>query len=158
MTYEEKFDAVQAFCDKHPLLIDEAPEGSDLWAFKGLDDAMTDIEAVLCDDGEMLLPSNVDGLNRAKTKIINAMLHIAERWSNETDKQEIEAKPVRHAHWVFRDEDKHLLEDGCIPSNMWCSYCNQWSDNDSYGDAYCHNCGARMDEPDLADEIAKKTE
>ena len=21
----------------------------------------------------------------------------------------IEAEPVRHAHWVFRDEDKHLL-------------------------------------------------
>ena len=57
----------------------------------------------------------------------------------------IEAEPVRHAHWVFRDEDKHLLEDGCIPCNMWCSYCGQWSDNDSYGDACCHNCGARMD-------------
>lgn len=68
----------------------------------------------------------------------------------------IDAVPVRHAHWVFRDEDKHLLEDGCIPCNMWCSYCGQWSDNDSYGDAYCHNCGSRMDEPDLADEIAKE--
>lgn len=68
----------------------------------------------------------------------------------------IEAEPVRHAHWVFRDEDKHLIKDGCIPSNMWCSYCNQWSDNDCYGDAYCRNCGARMDEPDLADEIAKE--
>ena len=68
----------------------------------------------------------------------------------------IDAVPVRHAHWVFRDEDKHLLEGGCIPSNMWCSYCNQWSGNDCYGDAYCRNCGARMDEPDLADEIAKE--
>lgn len=85
MTYEEKYDAVQAFCNKYKSPIDEAPEGSDLWAFKGLDDAMTDIEAVLYDDGEMLLPSNVDGLNRAKVQIINAMLHIAEKWSNETD-------------------------------------------------------------------------
>lgn len=64
--------------------------------------------------------------------------------------------PGTHAHWVFRDEDKPLLEDGCIPCNMWCSYCGQWSDNDSYGHAYCHNCGSRMDEPDLADEIAKE--
>lgn len=68
----------------------------------------------------------------------------------------IDAVPVRHAHWVFRDEDKHLLKDGCIPYNMWCSYCGQWSDNDSYGHAYCHNCGSRMDEPDLANEIAKE--
>lgn len=68
----------------------------------------------------------------------------------------VDAVPVHHAHWVFRDEDKHLLEDGCIPCNMWCSYCGQWSDNDRYGDAYCHNCGSRMNEPDLADEIAKE--
>lgn len=122
MTYEEKYDAVQAFCDKYESLIDKAPEGSDLWAFKGLDDTMMDIEAVLCDDSEMLLPSNVDGLNRAKAQIINAMLHIAERWSE-----------VNTAEWV----DKEVR-------GTMAPVCSRCGADSIYPTKYCGNCGICM--------------
>lgn len=137
MTYEEKYDAVQAFCDKYESLIDEAPEGSDLWAFKGLDDTMTDIEAVLCDDCEMLLPSNVDGLNRAKVQIINAMLHIAEKWSNETD---IELECVDPA-----TGEKTIIGGKEQPC---CGYCYYRDENgycsmvDTYTASYDDTCGS----------------
>lgn len=78
MTYEEKFDAVQAFSDKYESLIDEAPEGSDLWAFRELDDAFSSIEKL----GVWVRNHEWES---AKEGIINAMLHIAERWANETD-------------------------------------------------------------------------
>ena len=57
----------------------------------------------------------------------------------------IEAEPVRHAHWEFRDSDKKLLDEGMIPANMWCSYCGSHHDNDDYEDMYCSCCGAIMD-------------
>ena len=73
MTYEEKFDAVQAFCDKYDSLIKEAPEGSDLWALRELNNAFdrAAFNVVL-----------------TRRHLINAMLHIAERWSDEN--QDIE--------------------------------------------------------------------
>jgi hypothetical protein len=78
MTYEEKFDAVQAFCDKYKTLIDEATEGSDLWAFRELCDSFDEIDKVQT-------AIWMDTIGSVKVRLINAMLHIAERWSNETD-------------------------------------------------------------------------
>lgn len=78
MTYEEKFDAVQAFCDKYESLIDEAPEGSDLWAFRELCDIFDGVDQVQT-------AIWMDTIESVKVHLINAMLHIAERWSEEDD-------------------------------------------------------------------------
>lgn len=61
----------------------------------------------------------------------------------------------KHAHWVFAEKDRQYVENGMLPYNMWCSYCGQWSDSDCYGDAYCGNCGARLDEKDDLDIYAE---
>ena len=78
MTYEEKFDAVQAFCDKYESLIDEAPEGSDLWAFRELCDSFDYVDKVQT-------AIWMETIESVKVRLINAMLHIAEGWTNETD-------------------------------------------------------------------------
>lgn len=58
----------------------------------------------------------------------------------------VEAKPIKTAHWEFREKDREMLEDGQIPYNMWCSNCGAWHDNDDYNDNYCSCCGAKIGE------------
>jgi hypothetical protein len=82
MTYDEKYDAVQAFFDKYENELDEARlawahnQYRDLFPLNALDDAMMDIETALVD-------KDLNRLTCAKSHIIDAMLHIAERWANE---------------------------------------------------------------------------
>ena len=54
----------------------------------------------------------------------------------------VDAKPMKHGHWLFYEEP-----DGYYHSE--CSECRQWCDEDVFLKDkwhYCPNCGARMDE------------
>lgn len=82
MTYEQKHDAVMAFYDKYESLIKEAPENSDLWVFWELYNAYNHVLTM----GVWVQNRN---WSEAQKCIINAMLHIAERWSNENDDIEL---------------------------------------------------------------------
>lgn len=53
----------------------------------------------------------------------------------------IEAEPVRHGHWIFREE----ATPEYLPWDMWCSCCGEYHDSDDYNDRYCSKCGAKMD-------------
>lgn len=79
MTYEEKFDAVPAFCDKYESIIDEAPEGSDMWAFRELCDTFDEIDKVQT-------AIWMDTIESVKVHLINTMLHITERLSEDEEK------------------------------------------------------------------------
>lgn len=93
MTYEEKFDAVQAFCDKYESRIDEAPEGSDLWAFRELSDGFDELDRVQTEIWRGTICS-------LKKHLINTMLHIAERWANENDDIEFGCiEPITEEPW-----------------------------------------------------------
>ncbi|MBO7450737.1 MAG: hypothetical protein J6U54_10240 [Clostridiales bacterium] len=147
MTYEEKLEAVLMFHDKYKSLIDEAPEGSDLWAFGELDKAYDNVVKL----GVWIRNAEWED---AKQRLTNAMLHIAERWSNETDieltcfdgdeldsvPRDIElfaADPSDGEHWTVagkpEEENKSGLCVDCVhckvPKNMvlnhgWAGYCN----------------------------------
>lgn len=62
---------------------------------------------------------------------------------------EIDAVPVTHAHWIVRQEfhDAHGAE--WEPVFYECSCCGKATEDDS---PYCPECGARMDQPEVAEE------
>lgn len=53
----------------------------------------------------------------------------------------VEAEPVRHGHWIFREE----ATPEYLPWDMWCSCCGEYHDSDDYNDKYCSKCGAKID-------------
>lgn len=79
------------------------------------------------------------------------MIAFARALRDETDFPTIEQE-VRHGKWIFRDDDKSLIEEGILPADMWCSNCGKHHDNDDYGDDYCSTCGVKMDLPDEYEE------
>ena len=95
LTYEEKFDAVQAFCDKYESEIDNAPEGSDLWDFKELCDSFDELERVQTAFWE-------DVIKSVEVRLVNAMLHIAERYSeanNDPDSIMLTFRPSKDIYY-----------------------------------------------------------
>lgn len=164
MTYEEKFDAVQAFCDKYESLIDEAPEGSDLWAFRELDDAFDSIGVVERGYG---ISEKFDSI---RVHLINAMLYIAERWSYETDVElecvdpktgEVtviggnQVDEPKHGEWVETEPDEDDRKLG-IEFSIKCSICHNENSHLDFNEnceitgktfwksRFCPNCGADM--------------
>lgn len=82
-TYEEEFDAVDAFFDKYDTLIDTAPRNSLLGMLNDLDNAMVSIEGHIAGETE----SYAD-LKEAKEHITHVSLILAQMWSDEN--QDIE--------------------------------------------------------------------
>lgn len=70
MTYEEKLDVIQAFCLRCESLIDEAPEGSDLWAFRELCDSFDEVDRVQT-------VFWIDIIESVKVRLVNAMYHLS---------------------------------------------------------------------------------
>ena len=73
ITYEEKLDAIQAFCYKYKSLIDEAPEGSDLWVFRELCDSFDEIDQVQT-------AIWMDTIETIKVSLVNAMYHLSTKF------------------------------------------------------------------------------
>jgi len=73
MSYNEKVDALVAFCDKYEEMLDNAKEGSDLWAFKELDKVYAQVDG--------------DG-TECKEHLVNAMMFLAERFNDEYEMSE----------------------------------------------------------------------
>lgn len=79
MDYNEKIDALASFCDRYEEDLNAATSGA-LVAFKELDDAFTELSI-----GWDTTSKYID--NRAKSArehIVNAMLHIAEQYAEES--------------------------------------------------------------------------
>ncbi len=70
MTYVEKLDTIQAFCSRYESLIDEAPEGSDLWIFKELCDSFDEVDRVQT-------AIWMDTIESIKVRLVNAMYHLS---------------------------------------------------------------------------------
>lgn len=70
MTYQEKLDAIQAFCYRYKSLIDEATEGSDLWAFGELCDSFDEVDRVMT-------AIWMDTIESVKVRLVNAMYHLS---------------------------------------------------------------------------------
>ena len=68
----------------------------------------------------------------------------------------IKAEPVRHGHWIFREE----ATPEYLPWDMWCSCCGEYHDSDDYNDRYCSKCGAKMDQTGgtVHDDIVRRDE
>ena len=82
-TFEEEYKMVEAFYDKYESLIRSAPRNSILGMINDLDDAFLNIEGVISDRDEGLLPSNERALNRSKRQITHVALILAQMWADE---------------------------------------------------------------------------
>ena len=80
-TYEEEFDAVDAFFDKYDALIDTAPRNSLLGMMNDLDNAMVCIEGHIA--GETESNTNNTDLKEAEEYITHVTLLLAQMWSDE---------------------------------------------------------------------------
>jgi len=80
-TYEEEFDAVDAFFDKYDTLIDTAPRNSLLGMMNDLDNAMVCIEGHIV--GETESNTNSTDLKEAEAYITHVTLLLAQMWSDE---------------------------------------------------------------------------
>lgn len=78
MTYQEKLDVIQAFCYKYKTLIDDAHEGSDLWAFRELCDSFDELNRVQT-------AIWMDTIESIKVRLINAMYHLSTKIEEEID-------------------------------------------------------------------------
>lgn len=87
-TFEEELGIVDAFFDKYESLIRSAPRNSMLGMLNDLNDAFLNIEGVIGDRDEGLLPSNERALNRSKRQITHVALILAQMWADEN--QDIE--------------------------------------------------------------------
>ena len=87
-TFEEEYKMVEAFFDKYESLIRSAPRNSMLGMLNDLDDAFLNIEGVIGDRDEGLLPSNERALKQSKEAITHVALILAQMWSDEN--QDIE--------------------------------------------------------------------
>lgn len=54
-----------------------------------------------------------------------------------------DVEPVRHAHWIEKNNPAFSPFDGSAPYIFYCSHCGK-TDGDKYH--FCHVCGFKMDE------------
>lgn len=86
-TYEEEYDAVEAFFDKYESLIEDAPRNSLLGMIGDLDNAVENIEEHRFDMDDKGAEGYED-LTMARDDIVHVMLVLAQMWSDEN--QDIE--------------------------------------------------------------------
>lgn len=86
-TYEEEYDAVEAFCDKYESLIKDAPRNSLLGMIGELDNAMMGIAGHQM-DVDHLMNEDDENLKTSEACITHVMLILAQMWSDEN--QDIE--------------------------------------------------------------------
>lgn len=120
-TFEEEYKMVEAFFDKYESLIRSAPRNSILGMINDLDDAFLNIEGVIGDRDEGLLPSNDRALNRSKRYITHVALILAQMWADENQDIELVCTDPATGEEVVVEgtPSEEDLGDTCLNCQHW---------------------------------------